>query len=127
MGGAQKTFTPPWVQHHTLSLTPPPTPNTFPILSLLKPHCRLPMLPTLYLTNHFLDVYGNVFGINTFLPDKDRLNETNAESGWGAWALGGRLCEAVGVGRGVLADTVHFERHVLTFFTLQFFVPSSIT
>jgi hypothetical protein len=47
---------------------------------------------TLYLTNHFLDVFGNVFGINTFLPDKDKLNETNAETGFGSIGQGVSNC-----------------------------------
>lgn len=47
---------------------------------------------TMYMTNHFLDTTGNFFGINAFLPDKDRLNETNAESGYGSIGQGVENC-----------------------------------
>jgi hypothetical protein len=47
---------------------------------------------TLSMTNHFLDVYGNVLGINAWLPNKDLLNETNAETGYGSIGQGAQNC-----------------------------------
>lgn len=47
---------------------------------------------TLSLTNHFLDVYGNILGINAWLPNKDKLNETNAETGYGSIGQGAQNC-----------------------------------
>lgn len=47
---------------------------------------------TLSLTNHFLDVYGNILGINAWLPNKDLLNETNAETGYGSIGQGAQNC-----------------------------------
>jgi hypothetical protein len=47
---------------------------------------------TLSMTNHFLDVYGNILGINAWLPDKDKLNETNAETGYGSIGQGASNC-----------------------------------
>ena len=47
---------------------------------------------TLSLTNHYLDVYGNILGINAWLPNKDLLNETNAETGYGSIGQGAENC-----------------------------------
>lgn len=47
---------------------------------------------TLYLTNHFLDTYGSVFGFTTFLPNKALLNETNAATGLGSIGQGVDNC-----------------------------------
>ena len=47
---------------------------------------------TLSLTNHFLDVYGNILGLSAWLPDKDKLNETNAETGYGSIGTGAANC-----------------------------------
>lgn len=50
---------------------------------------------TLYMTNHYLDTYGNILGINAWLPDKDELNVTNAETGYGSVGQGADNCIAL--------------------------------
>jgi hypothetical protein len=47
---------------------------------------------TLSMTNHFLDSYGSILGINAWVPDKDKLNETNAETGYGSIGTGADNC-----------------------------------
>lgn len=53
------------------------------------------LLILIFQTNHFLDIYGSVFGIQTFYPDTARLNETNAESGYGSVGQGADNCIAL--------------------------------
>lgn len=39
---------------------------------------------TLSMSNHFLNTYTSFFGVSAWLPDKDKLTETNAETGYGS-------------------------------------------
>ncbi|CAE6428364.1 unnamed protein product [Rhizoctonia solani] len=47
------------------------------------------------LSNHFLDKYASVLGIQSLVPDKDSLNQTNAVSGAGSLGQEAQTCAAL--------------------------------
>ncbi|CAE6522201.1 unnamed protein product [Rhizoctonia solani] len=47
------------------------------------------------LSNHFLDKYASVLGVQSLVPDKDSLNQTNAVSGVGSLGQEAQTCLAL--------------------------------